>query len=43
MEKENYGKIIEDQGFVITYNPPGGCQFAAFAQYVKWSGHLKVS
>ena len=20
MEKENYGKIIEDQGFVITYN-----------------------
>ena len=23
MEKENNGKIIEDQGFLITYNPPG--------------------
>lgn len=33
IEKEDYEKIVEDQGFVITYNPPGNgiCQFAALA------------
>ena len=43
MEKENYGKIIEDQGFVITYNPPGngGCQFAAFAHMLSGLGILR--
>ena len=43
MEKENYGKIIEDQGFVITYNPPGngGCQFAAFAHILSGLGILR--
>ena len=37
MEKEDYRKIIEDQGVVITYNPPGNgdCQFTSLARQFK--------
>lgn len=43
VEKEDYGKIIEDQGFVITYNPPGngGCQFAALTYQLSGLGILR--
>lgn len=43
VEKEDYGKIIEDQGFVITYNPPGngGCQFAALTHHLSGLGILR--
>ena len=43
MEKEDYGKIIEDQGYIITYNPPvnGGCQFAALTHHLSGLGILR--
>lgn len=39
-EKEDYEKIVEDQGFVITYNPPGNgiCQFAGLAHLLSGLG-----
>lgn len=43
LEKEDYEKIIEDQGFVIKYNPPGNgnCQFAALAHQLNDLGILR--
>lgn len=40
MERDDYKKIIEDQGFNIKYNPPGDgfCQFAAVAHQLSALG-----
>lgn len=40
MSHEDYTKIIEHQGFQVTYNPPrdGNCQFAALAHQLNTLG-----
>ena len=40
MRRDDYTKIIEQQGFQIVYNPPGdgNCQFAALAHHLNALG-----
>ena len=43
IRRDNHAKAIEDQGFKLLYNPPGGgnCQFAALLHQAKRMGTLR--
>ena len=43
IRRDDHAKAIEDQGFKLLYNPPGGgnCQFAALLHQAKRMGTLR--